>query len=157
MARTQDDKLRQLGAAIGPPTNRGRYALAGYARAQAVILNGGSLLWAQSIHTQLHQGYLRPTTKSDNPLRVKAMIKAIRVLSESSDKVDKKKAADLSGFLRSEWGIDRACEAIGGDDPDEVRELRERWGNAQLPPADALVREISADHLLVEAAVRRLG
>lgn len=156
MSRNQtDDRMQQLGSAIGPPKEG--YSLSALARMHGAVMRGGPMLWAQAIHAQYTNGDLRPTDRWANPLKLRAMFKAFRLLAASDDLKDLAKARDLSKFLESPWGISKACVAIGGDDLDAVRALREQWGDAQLPPADATVNGYCADYLLIEITVRRLG
>jgi hypothetical protein len=179
-----NDRAAALGAAIGPPSRTKRdepYALAGYARALAKLQHD-SEDWASLMHQHYQQGHLRPrkepidadkivlsvsaqyapqalasAVRGENELRVKALLRATRILSASPDPKRQKMAADLARFLGSEWGVRRAADAVGGNDRDTVQELREKWGDAQLPPEGEMVGAWSADYLLVENAVRRLS
>lgn len=163
------------------------YRLAGLAQVQAgVVRQQSPLQWARAIHGQYSVGQLKPgkepgdaaktiatiqrTTKAalvpvaikivvrgENEQRLRSMIRAIRVLGQSTDAKDRKKAADLSDFLASVWGVRNAAEAIAEGEVETLEQLTQEWGKAQLPPAGATVNQWVADELLIAAAVRRLG
>lgn len=143
-------------------SNKGGYALQPVASAQRTVVLSGGPLWADQIHTHQREGRYSPHT-GDRELKLRALFRAIRIL-EAGDAKQKKQAGDLSRFLENAWGLKQACVAVGGKDLDAVRQLREAWGDAQLPPVDAMVAGStpnadgwSADELLIQAAVRRLG
>lgn len=158
-----NDKMAQLGAAIGPPTQAQRYQLQGLAQAQRTVVQGSNELWADQIHTFAKEGKCSPIAKGDRELWLRSLFRAIRIL-QAGDAKQQKQARDLSRHLENAWGIKQACVAIGGNDLEAVRRLREAWGDAQLPPVDAMVAGSTpnedgwaADELLIQAAVRRLG
>lgn len=132
-----------------------KYGLQAFAQAQRTVIQQGPELWADQIHTDMRAGHHSPQG-SNRELSLRALFRAIRIL-EAGNVGQKKKAADIARFLENAWGLKQACVAIGGKELDVVRELREQWGDAQLPPVDALVADASADELLIAAAVRRIS
>lgn len=175
------ERSSQIRDAIGPPPKAEGYQLAAHAKRYAAIMAGGPLAWARSVHTMHSAGQLAPRQapcdgdvgkfvedklrpqaqatirRGENELRLRAMIKALRMLSASNDPKDRKNAKDLSSFLESVWGVRRAYEAVSEGDAELYDQLRDAWGEVQLPPPDATVNRYSADELLIQAAVRRLG
>jgi hypothetical protein len=158
MARNDDDRLTQIGEALGPPKHS-----AAMGRAQGAVVQAGGDTWAESMHNAWQAGFFSRQSSADTGLKLRALFKAIRML-QAGDEKQQKKAAQMSRFLETEWGIRQACVTIGGGDLDAVRSLRAWWGDAQLPPVHALVAGsqahpdgTSADELLIAAAVRRLG
>lgn len=139
-----------------------KYGLQGLAQAQRTVVQQGPELWADQIHTDTRGGHHGPQG-SNRELSLRVLFRAIRIL-QAGDAKQKKQAGDLSRFLENAWGLKQACVAIGGNDLEAVRRLREAWGDAQLPPVGAMVAGStptadgwSADELLIQAAVRRLG
>lgn len=142
------------------------------------------LIWAQEIHRMQSVGDMRPrkevadakdaakirasvkpalipialatVVRGENEQRVRSLIRAVRLLEASADAKDKHAAKVLRAFLANVWGISKACEIVAEGDTDDIRELREQWGDVQLPPADAKMGSWVADELLIVAAVRRL-
>jgi hypothetical protein len=151
MARNNDDRLTQLGEAIGPPKHS-----AAVGRAQGAVVQAGGDTWAESMHNAWQSGFFSRQSRADTGLKLRALFKAIRMLQVGDEK-QQKKAAQMSRFLETEWGIRQACVSIGGSDLDAVRALREEWGDVQLPPVNAFVNSTAADEVLIAAAVRRLG
>lgn len=135
------------------------YGMQPIADAHRKIVQQGGETWAESIHTQLEGGHLSPERgdKLERPRKLRAMFKAIRQLEHGDDR-QKKKGRDLSRFLESVWGLQKAWVAAAEGDIDAGRALREQWGDAQLPPLDAcFVNGIAADEAIIEAIARRLG
>ncbi len=99
---------------------------------------------------------MKAIIRGENEQRVRSMIRAIRMLNGSKEAADHKLSATLSTFLRQVWGIERAYETVAEGEVDDMKQLREEWGDVQLPPADAKVGSWVADELLIAAAVRRL-
>jgi hypothetical protein len=158
MSRNNDERMKQLGEAIGPPKHS-----AAVGRAKGAVVQAGGETWAESMYNSWQSGFFSRQSNADTGLKLRALFKAIRMLQVGDEKAQKK-AAQMSQFLAAEWGIRQACVSIGGQDLEAVRALREWWGDAQLPPVDALVAGsqahmdgTSADELLIAAAVRRLG
>lgn len=162
------------------------YALAGLARAHASAMRQKPIDWARSIHNLWAHGEYAPkktpgdaektiakvrsTTRADlvdtaikaivrgeNELRLRALIRAHRLLAESKDPKDQKLARELSGGLASGWGITRANEAVAEGEAELSDKLLAEWGKTQLPPVDATVNGWVADELLIAAAVRRIS
>lgn len=153
-----NDRALHIREAIGSPGKPEEpYALGAHAKRYAAIMKGTPLDWARSIHTQWSSGELAPTTKQANGLKLRAMLKAIRLLEQSADAGDAKKVQALRQFLALTWGIKTAAEAVAEGEVEAFDALREAWGDAQLPPVDATVNDYCADYLLIDAAVRRLG
>lgn len=123
----------------------------------AVMRQQSPLSWAHTFHAQWSAGQQKPMNKRDSLQTLRATIRAVRLLEASADAGDKKKARELAVFLRNVWGIKTAAEVVAEGECDVLDELKAKWGDAQLPPVDATVHETSADELLIEAAVRRLG
>lgn len=159
MTRKADERMQQLGAAIGPPKHSEAMG-----RAQGAVVKAGGETWAESMHNAWSAGFFSRQSSADTGLKLRSLFKAIRML-ERGDEKQRKKAAQMSRFLESEWGLKQACVAIGGSDLEVVRALREVWGDVQLPPVDAMVAGSkrpddegwSADEVLIAAIVRRLG
>jgi hypothetical protein len=147
-----DTKTAQLRDAIGLP--KGSVAAAQIHG--AIFRSEDPMLWADGMHCQLRGGLLAPAHKSESPRKLRAIFRAIRILQAGTEK-EQKQGKDLSRFLETAWGLTRACVAIGGNDRDTIVELREQWGDAQLPPVDAFAQGIAADEALIQAVVRRLG
>ncbi|HXK16634.1 MAG TPA: hypothetical protein VNG33_02425, partial [Polyangiaceae bacterium] len=99
---------------------------------------------------------IRAIVRGENELRLRALIRATRVLAESKDPKDKKQGTDLSNFLSSVWGVSKAYEAVAEGEAELHDKLKAEWGDVQLPPPDATVNSWVADELLIKAAVRRL-
>lgn len=162
------------------------YQIAGLASVHGGIARQKKPLdWARSVHTLWTKGDYRPRkdpgdadkvipkiratvkpeligeaiatiVRGENELRLRALIRAQRLLAASADKKDQKYAAELSSCIAGVWGITRAHEQAAEGEVELSDRLREEWGNAQLPPADATVNQWSADEILIVAAVRRL-
>ena len=143
------------------------------------------LIWAREIQRQQQVGQMRPhkemadkkdeakvrgsmkpelisvaiktIVRGENETRVRALIRAQRLLANSADAEDKRLARTLSLFLANEWGIRKAYEVVAQGDVDDMKELREKWGDVQLPPPDALCGTWVADELLIAATVRRIS
>lgn len=154
MTRNNDEKLEQLREAIPVTPNARENAALADAHKHALR---SPLMWASVIHRQLISGMLAPIGGTEGALRVRSMLLAIRRLEPSTDPKHAKQAQDLRKHLRSAWGLKRAADAVGGHDRDAHRELIERWGDDQLPPAGAIVGGIAADERLVAALVRRVS
>lgn len=178
-----NERAAQVRDAIGPPgTTQEQYQLAAWAKRYAAIMDGPPLLWAQSVHTMKTSGEMRPrkepcepekigkgldpvrrasaqraVCRGENELRLRTMLRAIRMLSASSDAGDNKKARDLEEFLANVWGIRRAYEAVSEGDAEAYDKLRDAWGEVQLPPAGATVGTWSAEEILIQATVRRVS
>jgi hypothetical protein len=143
-----------------------RYGLQPIAEATRTIVQAGGESWAESIHTQLQGGHMSPD-KGNRELKLRAMFRAIRMLDQGDDK-QKRKGRELSRFLELTWGLQKAWVAAAEGDIDLGRELREHWGDAQLPPAygatvartgpmpGEFVHGIAADEAIIDALVRRL-
>lgn len=182
MTRNNNVRVLHLGDAIGPPGKTEEpYQLAAHAKRYAAIMDGGPLAWARSVHTMVRCGEMRPrkepcdaakigTTlrpdlrakaqaivcRSENEHRLRSMIRAIRMLQASQDAADSKMAADIGKFLELTWGVRRAYESVSEGEVKVLDQLRDAWGEAQLPPADSTVNDWAADEMLIEAAVRGL-
>ena len=130
------------------------YGLQPLADVKRAVVQAGGETWADSMHTQWSQGFFSRQFQADTGLKLRAMFKAIRML-EAGDEKQQKKAAQMSRFLEIEWGVRQACVAIGGQNLDKVRELRDAWGDVQLPPVDAFANGIVADEALIQAVERR--
>jgi hypothetical protein len=169
-----------------PPLQDDRYAHAATAKRLGTIMSHAKtrpLIWAQEIHNQWSVGSMRPrkdtdaknetklrgsvspemiqqalrsTVRGENELRLRSLMRATRLLSGSASASDQKMGKDLSTFLADVWGIQHAADVVAEGDTDDVRELREKWGTAQLPPAGELTNSWVADELLISAVVRRL-
>lgn len=183
MTRNQHERSSQIRDAIGPPPKTGEaYQLAAHAKRYAAIMDGGPMAWARSVHTMHTAGQMAPRKepsdgaavgkhvedklrpqaqatirRGENELRMRTLVKAIRMLSASADPKDNKMAADLAKFLEYAWGVRRAYEAVSEGDAELYDQLRDAWGEVQLPPPDSTVNKYSADELFIQAAVRRLG
>jgi hypothetical protein len=178
-----NERASQVRDAIGPPgTTQEQYQLAAWAKRYAAIMAGPPLLWAQSVHTMMTSGQMRPRNepcdaekigsgldparraqaqravcRGENELRLRTMIRAIRMLSASKDASDNKQARALEQFLESVWGIRRAYEVLSEGDAEVYDRLREEWGEVPLPPAGATVGTWSADEALIRVTVRRVS
>lgn len=162
------------------------YKLAPLAQVHGSIAKQTPLGWADSIHNLLQSGAWSPKkepgdaekviprikrevkpelqveaikaiVRGENELRLRTLIRASRLLSSSKDPKDRKHGAELASFMQSVWGVTKAHEAVAEGEVKLSDDLREKWGNVQLPPPDAMVNGWSADELLIQAAVRRLG
>lgn len=162
------------------------YALAGLARVHGSVARQKPIDWARSVHNLWKHGEYAPKktpddaektiakvrastrpdlvdtaiktiVRGENELRLRALIRAHRLLAESTDAKDKKMAAEISGGLASGWGITRANEAVAEGEADLSDELLDDWGKVQLPPSGAMVNGWVADELLIAATVRRLS
>jgi len=143
------------------------YALQPMATAmRTVVAKGDDALWADTVHAHFKGGYYAPTNKGDRPLLLRALFRAIRILETGTDR-QKKQAGDLSRFLANVWGLQKAYATAAEGDVDVARELRDAWGDAQLPPtvwvtadrqpiAGEFVNGIAADEAVIDAIVRRL-
>lgn len=132
------------------------YRLQSLGQAQTAVMKAGGMTWAESMHTHWQAGFFVPKDKADNPLKLRSLFKAIRVLERGTDK-QKKLALDLSKQLESVWGLQKAYVTASEGDIDAMRELRERWGDVQLPPVDGgFVNGIAADESLIDSIVRGL-
>jgi hypothetical protein len=138
-------------------TNRDEpYGLQPLAQANRAIVQSGGETWAEAIHAQLGGGHLAPNGKG-HARKLRAMFKAIRTLEVGDDR-QKKKARELARFLELTWGLQKAYVTVAEGDIDAMRELRERWGDVQLPPVDGgFVNGVAADEAIIDAIVRRLG
>jgi hypothetical protein len=161
------------------------YALAGLASVHRAAMRQTPLDWARSIHSQWKSGEMRPRkevadaekimpklrssmkpalfetalktiAREENELRLRALIRAIRLLGASKDARDHKLSAEILKGLELGWGIKRAYEIVSEGESELYDQLREQWGEVQLPPAGATVALYDADVLLVRAAVRGL-
>lgn len=177
------DRTSQVRDAIGPPPRTDEpYQLAAWAKRYAAIMRGTPLDWARSVHTMWSAGQLAPrkvpcdgaaigkfvedklrpaaqrvVCRGENELRLRTVVKALRMLAASADAKDHKMSGDLARFLELAWGIKRAYETVSEGDAELYDQLRDEWGEVQLPPPDATVNRYSADELFIQAAVRRLG
>jgi hypothetical protein len=162
------------------------YKLSGLARVHGAVARQTPLDWARSVHTFWRGGEYRPRkepgdadkvipkiratvklelvpealkaiVRGENELRLRGLIRATRMLTENKDAKDKKHGAELSSFLRSAWGVNKAHEAVAEGEAELHDKLKKDWGDAQLPPIGATVNQWAADELLIQAAVRRLG
>lgn len=182
---TRNNEISQIRDVVtGPPkaSQTEAYQLAAWAQRYRAVKDGGPLAWARSIHTMHTAGEMRPrkepcdaakigkglpphlqaaahatVARGENELRLRSMIRASRMLSASADPKDSKMASELGKFLELSWGLKRAYETISEGDADLYDQLRDAWGEVQLPPPDATVNLYAADELLIAAAVRRLG
>jgi hypothetical protein len=136
-------------------SNQDGYSLQPLADVTRAVVQNSPETWADSMHTQWSQGFFSRQFPADVGLKLRAMFKAIRMLQAGDDR-QQKKAAQMSRFLETEWGLKQACAAIGGQNLDKVRELRDAWGDVQLPPIDAFADGIAADEALIAAVIRRL-
>lgn len=135
--------------------NQNEYALQPMATAMRTVANGTDALWADQVHTHWQGGYYAPE-KGNRELLLRALFRAVRIL-DRGDAKQKKQAGDLSRFLANVWGLQKAYVTAGEGDIDATRELRERWGDVQLPPVDGgFVNGIAADEAVIDAIVRRL-
>lgn len=133
------------------------YSLQAVGAALRTVIKGDDALWADQVHTHWQGGHYSPKNKGDRPLLLRAMFRAIRILEVGTVK-QQKQAGDLKRFLENVWGLQKAYVAAAEGDIDAMRELRERWGDAQLPPKDGgFVNGIAADEAIIDAIVRRLG
>jgi hypothetical protein len=135
--------------------NQNEYALQPMATAMRTVAKGDEALWADTVHAHWSGGHYAPS-KGNHALLLRAMFRAIRLLERGTDR-QKKQAGDLSRFLANVWGLQKAYVTAGEGDIDATRELRERWGDVQLPPIDGgFVGGIAADEAVIDAIVRRL-
>jgi hypothetical protein len=119
------------------------------------VAKGDDALWADTVHAHWSGGHYAPS-KGNHPLLLHSLFRAIRILERGTDR-QKKQAGDLSRFLANVWGLQKAYVTAGEGDIDATRELRERWGEVQLPPIDGgFVNGIAADEAVIDAIVRRL-
>ena len=95
--------------------------------------------------------------RAENALRMRAMIKAIRQLRGSKDPQHAKMVDGLIKHLAHTWGVKKAADVVGGNDRDLHRELLDLWGDAPIPPADAMLGELAADELFIRNVVRRVS
>lgn len=162
------------------------YALAHVAKAHGAVARQGPTEWARSLHARWTAGEmgpknapgdaekttakvrqtmkpelvataLRTIVRGENELRLRAVIRATRLLDASKDPKDKAMSAAMAKALELAWGIKRAYETVSEGDAELYDQLRDQWGEVQLPPAGATVNLYAADELLIAAAVRRLG
>jgi hypothetical protein len=134
--------------------------------------------WAASIYQQwtvgmlapLHRGIPSPSAqggqfesnserasmRSQNELRLRALIRATRLLAAQDTEESQKRAKQLGSFLLSAWGLQSAARAAAPTDRELLGELREKWGDAQLPPKDAMVGGNDATTLIVNNLLARL-
>jgi len=162
------------------------YKLAPLAQVHGSIAKQTPLGWADSVHNLLQTGAWTPSkqpgdadkviprikrevkpelqdaaikaiVRGENELRLRALIRATRTLSASKNAKDRKHGAELATFIASVWGVTKAYEAVAEGEVKLSDELKEQWGDAQLPPPDAFANGIAADEALIQAAVRRLG
>lgn len=162
------------------------YKLAPLAQVHSSIAKQPLIEWARSIHNLWSGGEYRPrkdigdaekvlpklraevkpellgeaiktVLRGENELRLRALIRAARVLNASKDPKDRKLGAALANCIGSVWGVTKAHEAVAEGETKLSDDLKEKWGNVQLPPPEAMVNGWAADELLIQAAVRRLG
>lgn len=177
------DTTSQIRDAIGPPARADEaYQLAAWAKRYAAIMRGTPLDWARSVHTMWSAGQMAPrkapcdgaaigkfvedrlrpqaqaiVNRGENELRLRSMMKAIRMLAASKDPKDNALASAMAKALELAWGIKRAYETVSEGDAELFDQLRDQWGEVQLPPPGATVNLYAADELFIQAAVRRLG
>jgi len=145
--------------------NQNEYALQPMATAMRTVAKGSDELWADTVHAHWSGGHYAPS-KGNHALLLRSLFRAIRILETGTDR-QKKQAGDLSRFLASVWGLQKAYATAAEGDVDVARELRDAWGDAQLPPtvwvtadrqpiAGEFVNGIAADEAVIDAIVRRL-
>lgn len=141
------------------------YSLQPVATALRTVAQGGDALWADQVHTHWKGGYYAPG-KGDADFLLRTLFRATRIL-ERGDARQQKQAGDLKRALENVWGLGKAYVVAGEGDIDLTRELREAWGDSQLPPpyasisrgeplAGEFVNGIAADEAVIDAIVRRL-
>jgi hypothetical protein len=132
------------------------YGLQPVANVAFKVAQAGGETWAESMHNAWRAGFFAPGKPHDHELKLRAMFRAIRML-EVGDAKQQGKAREMSRFLELTWGLSKAYVTAGEGDIDATRELRERWGDAQLPPKDGgFVDGIAADEALIRSIIRRL-